>query len=80
MIKAADLIDLFWYAINNEFGYIFGRYGQVWTEANQRAATRVQTVRCSAAHLPDGMGAGQNPRAVCGGGKARRDPRLEAAD
>ena len=45
MIKAADLIDLWWSAINDKWGYIWGRYGQVWTAANQAAATREQTVK-----------------------------------
>lgn len=48
MVKAADLIDLWWKAINDHYGYIWGRYGQVWTAANQRAATRPQTVQWGA--------------------------------
>lgn len=44
-VKAADLIRLWRRALDGRWGYIWGRYGQVWTEANQRAATRVQTVR-----------------------------------
>ncbi|MCR4886649.1 MAG: peptidoglycan-binding protein [Clostridiales bacterium] len=45
MIKAADLIGLWWSAIWDKWGYIWGRYGQIWTKANQKAATREQTVR-----------------------------------
>ena len=48
MVKAADLIPLFWEAINCGGGYIWGRYGQTWTAANQRAATREQTVKWGA--------------------------------
>lgn len=48
MVKASDLIDLWWTAINDHYGYIFGRYGQIWTAANQRAATRPQTVQWGA--------------------------------
>ena len=45
MVKGADLISLWWQAINDKWGYIWGRYGQIWTAANQRAATRPQTVQ-----------------------------------
>lgn len=44
MVKAEELIRLFRYALDNNWGYIWGRSGQVWTAANQRAATRPQTV------------------------------------
>ena len=45
MIAAEDLCAKFYFALNNAWGYIWGRSGQVWTEANQRAATREQTVK-----------------------------------
>ena len=45
MIKPSDLIALFKQALNNHWGYIWGAYGQTWTEAKQRAATREMTVK-----------------------------------
>ncbi len=45
MINASDLIALFNQAYNEGWGYIWGRSGQVWTEANQKAATRAMTVK-----------------------------------
>ena len=62
MVKAADLIRLFWKAYNDGWGYIWGRYGQVWTSENQRAATRPQTVQWGAQwighHVADCSGLG----------------------
>ena len=62
MVKAADLIRLFWTAYNDNWGYIWGRYGQIWTAANQRAATRPQTVQWGAQwighHVADCSGLG----------------------
>lgn len=43
MITTQALIDKFKYALSNNFGYIWGQAGDVWTEAKQRAATREQT-------------------------------------
>ena len=45
MIKPSDLIALFKYALDNHFGYIWGAYGQTWTAAKQKAATREMTVK-----------------------------------
>lgn len=45
MIKAADLILLFLQALAAGWGYIWGKSGQVWTQANQAAATRAMTVK-----------------------------------
>ncbi len=45
MINASDLIALFEQAHSEGWGYIWGRSGQVWTEANQKAATRAMTVK-----------------------------------
>ena len=45
MIKATDLISLFRRALDERWGYIWGRAGQTWTQANQDAATRDMTVR-----------------------------------
>lgn len=47
-VKASDLIKKFQYALDNNWGYIWGRYGQVWTAANQAASTRAQTVKYGA--------------------------------
>ena len=44
-IKAQDLIDKFYYALNNKWGYIWGTAGSLWTQAKQNAATREQTVK-----------------------------------
>ena len=44
-VKAAELVEKFWYAFNSGWGYIWGRYGQVWTQANQNTATREMTVK-----------------------------------
>lgn len=44
-IKASDLIDLFRQALEEKWGYIWGKSGQTWTQASQNAATREQTKR-----------------------------------
>ena len=44
-IKAAALVLLFLQALAEGWGYIWGKSGQVWTQANQDAATRKMTVR-----------------------------------
>ena len=44
MIKASDLIAKFKYALDHDFGYIWATAGEVWTEADQRKATRQQTI------------------------------------
>ena len=44
-IKASALIDLFRQALEEEWGYIWGKSGQTWTQASQNAATREQTKR-----------------------------------
>ena len=43
MIKPEDLIDKFKYALNHNWGYIWGGCGEVWTQAKQNAATREMT-------------------------------------
>ncbi len=48
MITPSDLIALFQQALNNKWGYIWGAYGQTWTAAKQRAATREMTVKYGA--------------------------------
>ncbi len=45
MIKAIDLVLLFLQALAEGWGYIWGKSGQVWTQANQSAATRAMTVK-----------------------------------
>lgn len=48
MIKAAELVLLFLQALSEGWGYIWGKSGQVWTRANQNAATRAMTVKYGA--------------------------------
>lgn len=43
-IKAQDLITLFRQALDERWGYIWGESGDVWSAANQSAATREMTV------------------------------------
>lgn len=45
MIPAAELVRLFRIALDERWGYIWGKSGQVWTQANQAASTRDMTVR-----------------------------------
>ena len=45
MIKAADLIAKFQYALDNKWGYIWGKWGQVWTARDQANASREMTVK-----------------------------------
>lgn len=45
MIAAKDLICKFRYALDNDWGYIWGTAGDKWTEAKQKAATRATTVQ-----------------------------------
>lgn len=44
-IKASDLIEKFQQVLAEKWGYIWGKSGQVWTQASQDAATRDMTVR-----------------------------------
>lgn len=45
MIAVLALIALFKQALDEKWGYIWGAYGQVWTQAKQNAATREMTVK-----------------------------------
>ena len=45
MITTSALIDKFRYALEKDWGYIWGQAGDVWTQAKQNAATREQTVK-----------------------------------
>lgn len=47
-IKAADLVMLFAQALAEGWGYIWGKSGQKWTQANQDNATRAMTVKYGA--------------------------------
>lgn len=44
-ISSQALIDKFQYALDNDWGYIWGTAGVLWTAAKQAAATREQTVK-----------------------------------
>ena len=44
-IKALDLVSAFRIPLAEKWGYIWGKRGQVWTQANQDAATRDITVK-----------------------------------
>ena len=44
-IKALDLVSAFRIPLAEKWGYIWGKRGQVWTQANQNAATREKTVQ-----------------------------------
>lgn len=44
MIYASDLIAKFQYVFEQKWGYIWGAAGLVWTEEQQKAATRKQTI------------------------------------
>lgn len=44
MVTAYALITKIRYAYDNGWGYIWGKYGQVWTAAQQRRATRKTTI------------------------------------
>lgn len=48
MIKASDLIAKFQHALDNDWGYIWGKSGQVWTQKDQNAASREMTVKYGA--------------------------------
>lgn len=45
MIKALELVEAFRIPLAEKWGYIWGKRGQVWTQANQNAATREMTVK-----------------------------------
>ena len=44
-ISTQALVDKFQYALDNDWGYIWGTAGVMWTAAKQAAATREQTVQ-----------------------------------
>ena len=46
MIRAEDLIAKFEYALENKWGYIWGKWGQIWTAKDQANASREMTVKC----------------------------------
>ena len=45
MFAASALIEKFQYALDNDWGYIWGTAGVMWTEAKQKNATREMTVK-----------------------------------
>lgn len=45
MVTAKSLIEKFQFALVGAWGYIWGKYGQTWTQANQNTAIRAQTVK-----------------------------------
>lgn len=45
MIAVNDLIARFRIPLDEGWGYIWGAYGQTWTQAKQDAATRAQTIK-----------------------------------
>ena len=45
MISANDLIQKFRYALSNDWGYIWGTAGELWTAAKQKSSTRPMTVQ-----------------------------------
>lgn len=45
MIKIRTLVNTALRAYEEKWGYIWGKSGQMWTQANQNAATRAQTVQ-----------------------------------
>ena len=45
MINSQALIAKFQYALDQQWGYIWGGAGQTWTQAKQDAATRSMTVK-----------------------------------
>ena len=45
MIRAEDLIEKFRYALDNDWGYIWGKWGQIWTAKDQANASREMTVK-----------------------------------
>lgn len=48
VISTEALIEKFKYALDNDWGYIWGQAGDVWTAAKQKAATRETTVKYGA--------------------------------
>ena len=44
-ISVQNLIAKFQYALDNDWGYIYGSAGELWTAAKQKSATREQTVK-----------------------------------
>lgn len=45
MVSAADFVEKCYIPLNEGWGYIYGQWGAVWTEAKQKAATREMTVK-----------------------------------
>lgn len=62
MVTAKDLVEKFEYALHDQWGYIWGKYGQLWTEAAQKSATNEMAVKYGAKwighHVADCSGLG----------------------
>lgn len=48
LVSAKDFIDQVWIPLNENWGYIWGTWGSLWTAEKQAAATREQTVKYGA--------------------------------
>lgn len=48
MVTAKDFVAQVWIPLNEGWGYIYGTWGKMWTEALQQAATREQTKKYGA--------------------------------
>ena len=40
VVNASDVVELFKYALKNDYGYIYGRAGELWTQAKQEAMNK----------------------------------------
>lgn len=45
VISTTALMEKFQFALDNDYGYIYGAAGEVWTAAKQASATREQTIK-----------------------------------
>ena len=45
LVTASEFIDKVWIPLNENWGYIYGTWGSLWTQEKQDAATREQTVK-----------------------------------
>lgn len=48
MVTAQGLIEKFQFALQDKWGYIWGKWGQLWTEAQQKSATNEMAVKYGA--------------------------------
>lgn len=45
MITSTSLVEKFWFALKENWGYIWGKYGQLWTSSAQESATDEMAVQ-----------------------------------